>query len=310
MTIVSRVGGAAVALASLALFAGIASAQQAAPAPPAGPSAGAKQPDLNGIWGGNLVAGGTSQITDAKGGNICPQNAPPVDAFAQQGNARFSYQGRTGSQLWVTFEQDCGIGHRGKLDKPLYKPQYWQDIRLHDYYADAGGEWGDYTDPNWKGIDGVPRMGAPNKIIQSANEVIFLYQTGNLFRVIPTDCRPWDPVMQYDQTTMGLSNGCFLPDGTLVVKSTAFTDGTWLDWNGYVHSNQMTVTETFKRVDGPNGAQLVYNRMVEDPVYLLEPWNIGQQVLNLQKDPSAQLLQDVPFVDRSLGNLVDPSYRG
>jgi hypothetical protein len=72
----------------------------------------------------------------------------------------------------------------------------------------------------------------------------------------------------------------------------------------------MQVTETFKRVDGANGTQLVYNRLVEDPVYLLQPWDIGQQVLNLQKDPAAQLLQDVPFVDRSLGNLVDPSYRG
>jgi hypothetical protein len=323
MTIVFRLGAAAVALASAATLATFVSAQQAAPpapaapsAAPAAPAAGAKQPDFSGIWGGNLVAGGTSQVSNASG-NICPTKAPPVDAFAQQGNARFSYQGRTGSQLWVTFEQDCGIGHRGKLDKPLYKPQYWQDVRLHDYYADTGGEWADYTDPDWKAIDGVPRMGAPNKIIQTPNEVIFLYQTGNIFRVIPTDCRAWDPVMQYDQTAMGLAVGCFLDDGTLVVKSTAFTDGTWLDWNGYVHSNQMTVTETFKlgtgaapAAGGPAPVTLIYNRMVEDPVYFLQPWNIGQQVLAKQTDPSAQLLQDVPFVDRSLGNLVDPQYRG
>src|SRR6476646_7025034 len=153
MTMALRLGAAATAIASVALFAGLASAQQAAApaapaATPAAPAAtptiagpGGKQvPNLNGIWGGNLVAGGTSQVTDAKGGNVCP-TAAPVDAFAQQGNGRFSYQGRTGSQLWVTFEQDCGIGHRGKLNKPLYKPAYWQDVRLHDYYADAGGEW-------------------------------------------------------------------------------------------------------------------------------------------------------------------------
>jgi hypothetical protein len=317
MSVVSRIGSAAAVLASAALLAGSAAAQQAPAAPTATPAPattivgpGGKQvPNLNGIWGGNLVGGGTSQVTDAKGGNVCP-TAAPVDAFAQQGNGRFSYQGRTGSQLWVTFEQDCGIGHRGKLNKPLYKPAYWQDVRLHDYYADAGGEWADYTDPDWKAVDGVPRMGAPNKIVQTQNEVVFLYQGGNLFRIVPIDCRPWDPVMQYDQTPMGLAVGCFLDDGTLVVKSTAFSDGTWLDWNGYIHSNQMQVTETFKRLDGANGPQLVYNRVVEDPVYLLQPWNIGQVVLNQQKDPAAQLLQDVPFVDRTLGNLVDPSYRG
>src|SRR5216684_7551282 len=116
----------------------------------------AAQPDLGGIWGGNLVAGGTNIVDSCK---------TVVDNFAREGG-RFAYQGRTGSQQWVTFEQDCGIGHRGKLNKPLYKPQYWQDVRLHDYYADTGGEWADYTDPDWKAIDGVPRMGAPNKIIQ------------------------------------------------------------------------------------------------------------------------------------------------
>jgi hypothetical protein len=258
----------------------------------------ADRPDLNGIWGGNLVAGGSSaicqKVVDSRGGQ------------AEKAGTRQTYQGRTGAQQWVTSEQDCGVGHRSKLDRPQYKPQYWQEVRLHDYYADTAGEWIDFLDPNWNNIDGVPRMGPPTKIMQTANEVIFLYQAGNLFRVVPTDCRQWDPVMQYDQTTMGLSVGCYLDDGTLVVKSTAFSDGTWLDWNGYIHSNQMTVTETFKR----QGDNLLYNVLVEDPVYLMQPWNMGQRSLAIQKDPSAQLLQDVPFVNRTTGNLTDPQYRG
>ena len=28
------------------------------------------------------------------------------------------------------------------------------------------------------------------------------------------------------------------------------------------------------------------------------------------KDPKAQLMQDVPYIDRSLGKLTDPNYRG
>jgi len=274
-------------------------------------SAFAAQPDLSGIWGGQVVAGGTSQVGNGNG-NACPAApAASVDAFAQQGNARFAYQGRTGSQLWVTFEEDCGVGHRGKVDHPLYKPVYWQDIRLHDYYADTANAWADYLDPDWNGVDGVPRMGAPNEIFQTPTQVVFLYQTSNIFRVVPTDCRPWDPVEKFDQTAMGLAVGCFLDDGTLVVKSTGFSPGTWLDWAGYIHSDQMTVTETFKvSNDAKGNPQMAYNVLVEDPVYLMEPWNMGQHILAKQTDPSAQLLQDVPYVDRSIGNLVDPQYRG
>src|SRR5438105_23134 len=80
MSIVTRVGSAAVVLASAALYAGVADAQApAAPKPPAatpmtaGPN-GKQVPALNGIWGGNLVGGGTSQLRNANG-NVCP-NAP------------------------------------------------------------------------------------------------------------------------------------------------------------------------------------------------------------------------------------------
>ena len=39
---------------------------------------------------------------------------------------------------------------------------------------------------------GVPRIGPPDKIVQSANEVVFLYDdvSGNFFRIVPTDGRP------------------------------------------------------------------------------------------------------------------------
>jgi hypothetical protein len=256
----------------------------------------ADRPDLNGIWGGNIVAGATAAVCKS----VIETRGPETPGTRQ------TYQGRTGSQQWVTAEQDCGVGHRAKVNKPLYKPEFWQEIRLHDYYANFGGEWIDYLDPNWNAIDGVPRMGPPNKIIQTASEVAFFYQAGNTFRLIPTDCRPWDPVMQYDQTAIGLSVACYLDDGTLSVMTTGFSADTWLDWNGYLHSGQMVVTETFKR----QGDNLVYNVLVEDPVYLLEPWNMGQRSLAIQKDPTAQLLPDVPYVNRSTGNLADPSYRG
>jgi hypothetical protein len=49
---------------------------------------------------------------------------------------------------------------------------------------------------------------------------------------------------------------------------------------------------------------------VEDPVMFLEPWVMNTVRLNLNKLPGAQLMQDLPYNDKSLGNLTDPNYRG
>ena len=85
-----------------------------------------------------------------------------------------------------------------------------------------------------------------------------------------------------------------------------FTDKTWLHWSGYIHSNEMVVIERLKR----EGDVLVYDVTVEDPVMFLEPWVMNTTRLNLNKNPGAQLMQDVPYNDKSLGNLTDPNYRG
>ena len=86
--------------------------------------------------------------------------------------------------------------------------------------------------------------------------------------------------MQYDQTAMGLAVACYLDDGTLVVKSTGFSAGTWLDWNGYIHSEEMTVTESFKR----NGDNLIYN------------------LLRLRRDLGASSTAGLVYTDRTDGD--------
>jgi hypothetical protein len=252
------------------------------------------KPNFSGIWGG-----GIAQLTPT----TCKQN---VDAFPQGQVERFGAGGAKGGLKWITFEQDCSIQNRGRVNKPLYKPQYWEQVRLHDYYANAGGQWKDYADPEWLGLPrGVPRLGPPNKIVQTADEVIFLYENQNQFRVVPTDCREHDPVLKYDQSFNGLAVGCWEGD-TLVVTSMGFTDRTWLHWSGYIHSNEMTVIERLRR----EGDTLIYQATVEDPVMFLEPWKMDPIRLNLNKTPGAQLMQDLPYNDKSLGNLVDPNYRG
>lgn len=254
-----------------------------------------ERPDFSGIWGAG-VAPDSLQSSCGK---------EEIDAFARE-NERTSYGGATGTKRWVTFEQDCAIRNRGHVNKPQYKPEYWEQVRLHDYYANAGGEYVQYADPEWQNLPrGVPRMGPPNKIVQTEDEIILMYEHRNQFRAVPTDCRQHDPVLSFDQSFNGHSVGCWEGD-TLVVTSVGFTDRTWLHWSGYIHSTEMKVIEKFRR----EGDTLFYDVTVEDPVYFLEPWVMNTRRLTLNKTPGAFLLEDLPYDDRSLGALVDPQYRG
>jgi hypothetical protein len=295
-----RLGLATIAVALSGLVSTTALAQApAAPAAGAAPAAPvqtprlAGKPDFSGIWGGGVVP-------------LTPTTCQTkIDAF-NIGNDRLKAGGAKGGSQWITFEQDCGIQNRGRTSKPLYKPEYWQRIRLNDYYANVGGDKIQYADPEWQNLPrGVPRLGAPNKIVQTDKEVLFLYENQNQFRAIPTDCRPHDPVLQYDQTFNGLAVGCWDGD-KLVVTSVGFTDKSWLHWSGYSHSAEMKVIETFER----QGNALIYNVTVEDPVMFLAPWKMDTVRLNLNANPQVQLMQDVPYNDRSLGALTDPQYRG
>jgi len=295
-----------IATAAVCGFASTAAMAQApaAPAaptpPPVTPRLADGHPDLNGIWGG-----GVAQLTPTCG-------EKQIDAFGAQifgpqalagANERFTAGGAKGGQQWITFEQDCGPTHRAHIIQPQYKPEYWQSIRDHDRYANAGGDKLKFADPVWLNYPlGVPRMGPPNEIVQLGNKVTFLYETNNIFRSIPTDCRPFDPVLQYDQSWMGLAVGCWQGD-KLVVTSVGFTDKSWLDWPGYIHSDEMTVTETFER----RGDQLVYTVKVDDPVMLVAPYTPTPTTLNLNKNPQTLLMQDLPYVERSLGALSDPA---
>ncbi len=281
------------AVATAALLAGAAPVGAQAPAP-----AAAARLDLNGIW----IPGAPPPPAKSA---LCGER---IDAFVigNDKTERFAANGAKGAQKWITFEQDCGVQHRGRVSKPAYKPQFWEEVRMHDLYANAGGDYEKYADPEWKNMPlGVPRMGAPNQIAQIGGQMFFLYENRNTFRSIPTDCREHDPVLKYDQTVNGLSVGCWKGD-TLVVTSMGFTDQTWLDWPGYIHSNEMVVTEKLTR----NGDVLTVETIVEDPVMFLEPWVMPTVRLNMNKEPGAQLMQDVPYIDKSLGKLVDPKYRG
>ena len=58
-------------------------------------------------------------------------------------------------------------------------------------------------------------------------------------------------------------------DTTFVVSTVGIDERTWLDRAGYQHSDQLKVTEVFRRIDK---LHMDLDITIEDPIALAEPW--------------------------------------
>jgi hypothetical protein len=184
-------------------------------------------------------------------------------------------------------------------NRPLYKPEHWDKVQQLDMNTNT-------EDPLFICQPlGLPRVGPPARIVQTASDVIFLYQGSGAssqpadYRIIPTDGRKHDPVRSQDVHFYGHSVGRWEGD-TLVIDAIAFNDLTWLDRGGYFHSDQMRVTERLRR----DGNILHYEVTVEDPEVLLEPWVMNPRQLRLNPNPNAFLPEGQPCKDYDRENMV------
>jgi hypothetical protein len=122
--------------------------------------------------------------------------------------------------------------------------------------------------PGFPRVNGVP---FPQKIIQLPGAIVILYETRTTFRQIFLDSNHTltnDP----QPTWMGYSKGRWDGD-TLVVETTGFNEKTWLDDAGHPHTEQMTVTERFRR---PSFGQLLVDITIDDAKTYTKPWTVTQ----------------------------------
>jgi hypothetical protein len=147
---------------------------------------------------------------------------------------------------------------------------------------------------------GVPRIGPPSKIVQTENEVVFLYDdyNGSFFRIIPTDGRPRRQGLS--PSYLGDAVGSFEGD-TLVVETVNFTDETWLTDNGAFHTKDLKVVERLRRV----GDTIQYQAVAHDPAVLVEPWAMRPRELSRS---TAELEESPRCEERDLEHMVDGSY--
>jgi hypothetical protein len=121
---------------------------------------------------------------------------------------------------------------------------------------------------------GVPRVNGvpfPQKIIQTPAAIVILYETRTTFRQIflggHTLVKDPQPIW------MGYSKGRWEGD-TLVAETTGFNGRTWLDDAGHPQSEQMKVTERFRR---PSFGQLLVDITIDDPKAYAKPWSVTQE---------------------------------
>ena len=260
---------------------GSADQKPGAPADSATPRMPDGHPDLSGVWGGR--GGGGGPKPDEKG-NLAVRTRQRPCSRAQIANGT--------CEPAVNFERDSGLQQR--LEKaPLYKPGFWDQVQQLD--RDGSG-----LDPIFLCKPaGVPRMGIPNKIVQTATELIMLYQSGNTFRVVPIDGRDHDPIRSQDTTWYGDAVGKWEGD-TLVIDIVGFNDESWLGFPGWFHSNNMHVIERYTR----KGDTLTWQATVEDPEVLMEPFVMDPRTVKRNPNQKLQLTEDLPCEERDLEHIV------
>ena len=276
-----------------------------APPTPSGPTPQAADghPDLTGVWNGrgDSLNGVPNQM--ANSGVIVDDEYSAHDIATGRKIAAFPRPagvayGTVSGPLGPEGERVATLLRRIGSNRPLYKPQYWDEVRRLD---DGANE----EDPSNRCLPaGIPRGSIPMFIAQMRDYFVFIYPgqggliaTQPMYRMIPADGRKHTPLVELDGSYTGESIAQWDGD-TLVVDSWGFHANSWFDQvGGYFHSENMHVIERFRR----DGNTLTWTATVEDPDVLLEPWTSTPRVALLNPNPKAMLPEGLPCSERDLG---------
>jgi hypothetical protein len=147
---------------------------------------------------------------------------------------------------------------------------------------------------------GLPRIGPPDKIVQTPGQIVFLYDdvSGAFWRIVPTDGRPHRK--DVDESYLGDSVGHWEGD-TLVIETVNFNGESWLTDDGAFHTTGLRVTERLSR----NGDMMEWQAIADDPAVLAEPWKLRPRRMKLT---TQELAEPVPCVEQDLKHLVDDTH--
>ena len=179
-------------------------------------------------------------------------------------------------------------------DRPRYRPEFQARVaELERRQVDM--------DPVLRCFPpGVPRIGPPDKIVQRADQAIFLYEdvSGSFFRIVPTNgASHRDDV---EPSYLGESIGYWEGD-TLVVETINFNGETWLTDDGSFHTNELRVVERLTR----DTDTLTWHATAYDPGVLAEPWELRPRLAHLT---DREIVESPPCIERDLEHMMDDSH--
>lgn len=135
----------------------------------------------------------------------------------------------------------------------------------------------------------------PRRMIHVPDLIVILYEANGGVRQIFLDGRPAPPP-EVQPWWWGYSRGWWDGD-TLVVESTNFRDGGWLDVNGAPLTSEGKIIERFRR---PTVGTLEIDVTIDDPKAYTRPWTVR---VNQRLLPDTDLIEFVCLEN----NQFDPS---
>jgi hypothetical protein len=137
------------------------------------------------------------------------------------------------------------------------------------------------------------------EFVQVPGRVIQFFEREHEYRSIWTDGRSLSK--DADPTWYGYAIGRWEGDDTFVVESAGFNDKTWLGSTGYPHSEDMRVTERYRRMDHDT---ILYDITVTDPKAYTQPIVGPHRIMKLR--PKDELVEEicVPSEEQSFANRI------
>jgi hypothetical protein len=115
----------------------------------------------------------------------------------------------------------------------------------------------------------------PAEIIQDDDRIIVIFEGGaHVWREIHMDGRPLPDREEVTPSYFGYSVGRWEND-TLVIEATGFNEKTWLNFGGYMHTDELYPIE---RISRPDFDTLHYEATLVDPGAYSEPWTIAWDI--------------------------------
>ncbi len=117
----------------------------------------------------------------------------------------------------------------------------------------------------------------PHQIITKPGLYVHLIESDNAWSVVHTDGRPHKPADELEPLYNGDQTAKWEGD-TLVIDTISLDERTWIQGNGWFHSDQAHVIERLRR---PSKNYLEYQFTVEDPKVLTKPWTSAWRTYSL-----------------------------